>query len=135
MISRVRVRPMFSAFLRFGMAIACAAFLGCSTSPSILVPQSVVGRWRGAESKCLLEFTDSGIFVVELAEGTTLIGRCSFVGDRVTMRYQLGAAICPEEPGQYTLAIDGANMRTTEPVDTCADRIIMMHQAWALEAK
>ena len=109
--------------------------VSCASGPKIIVPESVVGRWRGVESEALLEFTETGIFVVETKDGTTLLGRCMFEGTRVALRYQLGAAICPEEPGQYTLEIDGMNMRAADPSDTCVDRRNMMAQAWMREAK
>ena len=109
--------------------------VGCASGPKIIVPESVVGRWRGVESGSLLEFTETGIFVVESKDGTTLLGRCTFQGIRVTLRYQLGAAICPEEPGQYTLEVEGSNMRTADPSDSCFDRRVMMAQAWEREAK
>ena len=109
--------------------------LGCASGPKIIVPESVVGRWRGVESGSLLEFTETGIFVVESKDGITLLGRCTFQGTRVTLRYQLGAAICPEEPGQYTLEVEGSNMRTADPSDSCFDRRVMMAQAWEREAK
>ena len=109
--------------------------VGCATGPKIIVPESVVGRWRGVESGSLLEFTETGIFVVESKDGTTLLGRCTFQGTRVTLRYQLGAAVCPEEPGQYTLEVEGSNMRTADPSDSCFDRRTMMAQAWMREAK
>ncbi len=108
---------------------------GCASGPKILVPESVIGRWRGVASGALLEFTPTGIFVVETKDGVTLLGRCMFQGTRVALRYQLGAAICPEEPGQYTLEIEGVNMRTADPSDTCFDRRIMMAQAWVREGK
>ncbi len=108
---------------------------GCASGPKIIVPESVIGRWRGIESGALLEFTETGIFVVETKDGVTLLGRCMFNATRVTLRYQLGAAICPEEPGQYTLEIEGANMRTADPSDSCFDRRVMMAQAWQREAK
>ena len=109
--------------------------VGCASGPKIIVPESVVGRWRGVESGSLLEFTETGIFVVESKDGTTLLGRCTFQGTRVTLRYQLGAAVCPEEPGQYTLEVEGSNMRTADPSDSCFDRRVMMAQAWEREAK
>jgi hypothetical protein len=109
--------------------------VSCASGPKIIVPESVVGRWRGVESGSLIEFTETGIFVVESKDGTTLLGRCTFQGTRVTLRYQLGAAICPEEPGQYTLEIEGMNMRTADPSDSCFDRRVMMAQAWEREAK
>lgn len=107
----------------------------CASGPKIIVPESVIGRWRGIESGALLEFTETGIFVVETNEGVTLLGRCMFNATRVTLRYQLGAAICPEEPGQYTLEIEGMNMRTADPSDSCFDRRVMMAQAWERAAK
>ena len=109
--------------------------VGCASGPKIIVPESVVGRWRGVESGSLLEFTETGIFVVESKDGITLLGRCTFQGTRVTLRYQLGAAVCPEEPGQYTLEVEGSNMRTADPSDSCFDRRTMMAQAWMREAK
>ncbi|MCX5665181.1 MAG: hypothetical protein NTY97_10870 [Planctomycetota bacterium] len=109
--------------------------VGCASGPKIIVPESVVGRWRGVESGSLLEFTETGIFVVESKDGTTLLGRCTFQGTRVTLRYQLGAAVCPEEPGQYTLEVEGSNMRTADPSDSCFDRRTTMAQAWMREAK
>ncbi len=109
--------------------------VGCASGPKIIVPESVIGRWRGIESGALLEFTETGIFVVETKEGVTLLGRCMFDSTRVTLRYQLGAAVCPEEPGQYTLEVEGSNMRTADPSDTCFDRRTMMAQAWQREAK
>ena len=108
---------------------------GCASGPKIIVPESVIGRWRGIESGALLEFTETGIFVVETKEGVTLLGRCMFDSTRVTLRYQLGAAVCPEEPGQYTLEVEGSNMRTADPSDSCFDRRTMMAQAWQREAK
>ncbi|MSQ90563.1 MAG: hypothetical protein EXS01_04100 [Phycisphaerales bacterium] len=108
---------------------------GCKSTPGPMVPPLAVGRWRGAESAALLEFTDSGIFVVELADKTTLLGRCAFSGSRVVMRYQLGAALCPEELGQYTLEFDAVKMTASDPADTCADRRSMMAQVWIRDPK
>ena len=109
--------------------------VSCASGPKIIVPESVIGRWRGVESGSLLEFTETGIFVVESKDGITLLGRCNFQGTRVTLRYQLGAAVCPEEPGQYTLEVEGSNMRTADPSDSCFDRRTMMAQAWMREAR
>ena len=119
------------AFIGFVLCIS----VSCASGPKIIVPESVIGRWRGVESGSLLEFTETGIFVVESKDGITLLGRCTFQQTRVTLRYQLGAAICPEEPGQYTLEIEGMNMRTADPSDSCFDRRTMMAQAWMREAK
>ena len=119
------------AFIGFVLCIS----VSCASGPKIIVPESVIGRWRGVESGSLLEFTETGIFVVESKDGITLLGRCTFQQTRVTLRYQLGAAICPEEPGQYTLEIEGMNMRTADPSDSCFDRRVMMAQAWEREAK
>ena len=124
-------------------AIGIVAFIGfvlcisvsCASGPKIIVPESVIGRWRGVESGSLLEFTETGIFVVESKDGITLLGRCTFQETRVTLRYQLGAAVCPEEPGQYTLEVEGSNMRTADPSDSCFDRRTMMAQAWMREAR
>ena len=109
--------------------------VSCASGPKIIVPESVIGRWRGVESGSLLEFTETGIFVVESKDGITLLGRCTFQETRVTLRYQLGAAVCPEEPGQYTLEVEGSNMRTADPSDSCFDRRTMMAQAWMREAR
>jgi len=117
------------------MGFVLCISVGCASGPKIIVPETVVGRWRGVESGSLLEFTETGIFVVESKDGTTLLGRCTFQGTRVTLRYQLGAAVCPEEPGQYTLEVEGSNMRTADPSDSCFDRRTMMAQAWMREAK
>ena len=119
------------AFIGFVLCIS----VSCASGPKIIVPESVICRWRGVESGSLLEFTETGIFVVESKDGITLLGRCTFQQTRVTLRYQLGAAICPEEPGQYTLEIEGMNMRTADPSDSCFDRRVMMAQAWEREAK
>ncbi len=108
---------------------------GCISTPAQVVPASIVGRWVGVESGAVLEFTPVGIFVVEMTDVPTIIGRSSFVGSRATLRYQLGSAICPEEPGQYTFEINGPNMRTADPADTCVSRRVMMAQAWTREAK
>lgn len=117
------------------LGVVLCISVSCASGPKIIVPESVVGRWRGVESGSLLEFTETGILVVESKDGTTLLGRCTFQGTRITLRYQLGAAICPEEPGQYTLEIEGMNMRTADPSDSCFDRRVMMAQAWEREAK
>ncbi len=74
--------------------------------------------------------TDTGIFVIELKDGTTLIGRSAFVQQRGTMRYQIGAAHCPQEPGEYTFAVDGTTMLTSDPADTCQERRALMDQPW-----
>lgn len=95
-----------------------------------MVPTQVVGRWRGVDTGAVMELTSTGIVVVEMKDGPTLIGRCSFVGMRATLRYQLGAAICPEEIGQYTLAVHGETLIATDPLDSCADRKAMMGQTW-----
>ena len=119
------------AFIGFVLCIS----VSCASGPKIIVPESVIGRWRGVESGSLLEFTETGIFVVESKDGITLLGRCTFQETRVTLRYQLGAAVCPEEPGQYTLEVEGSNMRTADPSDSCFDRRTMMAQAWMREAR
>ena len=135
-----RAKICVSVAIRAIRTVALIGFVlcisvGCASGPKIIVPESVVGRWRGVESGSLLEFTETGIFVVESKDGTTLLGRCTFQGTRVTLRYQLGAAVCPEEPGQYTLEVEGSNMRTADPSDSCFDRRTMMAQAWMREAK
>lgn len=134
------VRMSYWSRTRVGQTLVLVGLLamvgtGCKSIPSPQVPQSIVGRWRGVESGVLLEFTETGIFVVDLKESETIVGRCSFVASRGTMRYQFGSSICPEEPGHYTFEIEGVNMRTADPFDTCVDRRLMMAQAWVREQK
>lgn len=95
-----------------------------------MVPAKVIGRWRGVDTGAVMELTNTGIIVVDMKDAPTLIGRCSFVGMRATVRYQLGAAICPEEIGQYTFDVQGETLTATDPLDSCADRKTMMNQMW-----
>lgn len=95
-----------------------------------MVPAPMNGRWMSEDGNVGMEFTEGGIFVTEVKGGPTLVGRCSFVGMRITMRFQLGSAICPEEPGQYTIELVGDSMRALDPGDTCSDRLKWMAQNW-----
>ncbi len=131
----VALRALRFVCLALVVGLMTTMAIGCASGTKITVPESVVGRWRGVESGALLEFTETGIFVVDLKDAETMVGRCSFIGTRVTMRYQMGASACPEEPGQYTLEINGSNMRAADPFDTCIGRRTMMAQAWVRETK
>jgi hypothetical protein len=89
-----------------------------------------VGKWYGQISGDSIEFTDSGVFVLELRGVDPLIGRCAFKGTRVTMRYQLGSVICPEEPGDYTFELDGPTLKFIDAADTCKTRQQTLEQSW-----
>ncbi len=112
------------------LAVALFAAAGCASMPLPMVPKQVVGRWDGSKDGAKFEMTDTGIFVVELMDGTTLIGRSSFALQRGTLRYQIGAAHCPQEPGEYTFVVDGSTLTTSDPADTCEERRALMDQPW-----
>jgi len=115
-----------------GAAIGAALVLAaCSGAPrKVTVPAPLVGKWFGQNAGDAIEFTDSGIFVLELRGVDPLIGRCVFKGTRITLRYQLGSIICPEEPGEYTLEVDGPSLKFIDAVDTCNSRRDAFAQSW-----
>ncbi len=114
----------------WSVVLACTLGGGCTTLRGPAVPAQFVGRWEGAKDGATLEMTDTGIFIVELRDGTTLPGGCSFIGQRVTMRYQIGVPSCPQEPGEYTFSVDGTTLTTSDPSDTCVERRELMAQYW-----
>lgn len=115
-----------------GAAIGAALVLAaCSGAPrKVTVPAPLVGKWFGQNAGDAIEFTDSGVFVLELRGVDPLIGRCVFKGTRITLRYQLGSIICPEEPGEYTLEVDGPSLKFIDAVDTCNSRRDAFAQSW-----
>ena len=127
-ITAHRVRKFFAAA---ALLFICA----CKTLPLPMVPALAVGRWEGSKDGAILEMTDTGIFVIELKDGTTLVGRCSFVQERITMRYQIGVAHCPQEPGEYTWTVDASTLVASEPADTCVERRALMDQLWNRASK
>lgn len=124
------------SLLRFAVialtaAIAAAPLVACSSGPrKVTVPAPLVGKWFGENSGDSIEFSDSGVFVVELQGVDPLIGRCVFKGTRITLRYQLGSIICPEEPGEYTLEVDGSSLKFIDALDTCQTRKDAFAQSW-----
>ncbi len=112
-------------------ATAAVASVACSSGPRrVTVPAPLVGKWFGQNSGDSIEFTDSGVFVVELRGVDPLIGRCVFKGTRITLRYQLGSTICPEEPGEYTFEVDGSSLKFIDAADTCQTRRDAFAQSW-----
>ena len=94
------------------------------------MPAKLVGKWDGQNSGDSIEFTDSGVFVLELRGVDPLIGRCVLKGTRITLRYQLGSIICPEEPGEYTFEVDGTSLKFIDALDTCNTRKDALAQSW-----
>ena len=127
---RTRLRIAATTTRKMFAMAALFAVGGCATMPVPMVPTQVLGTWQGSKDGANLEITDTGILVIELKDGTTLIGRCSFVQQRGTMRYQVGVAHCPQEPGEYTFVVDGSTLTTSDPADTCNERRAMMDQLW-----
>lgn len=124
------------SLLRFAVialtaATAAAPLVACSSGPrKVTVPAPLVGKWFGENSGDSIEFSDSGVFVVELQGVDPLIGRCVFKGTRITLRYQLGSIICPEEPGEYTFEVDGSSLKFIDALDTCQTRKDAFAQSW-----
>lgn len=130
-----RYRAWFSSLLSArnprGATFTVLWLAACSSGPrAVTVPTPLVGKWFGQNSGDSIEFTDSGVFVLELRGIDPLIGRCVFKGTRITLRYQLGSIICPEEPGEYTLELDGPSLIFNDAVDTCNTRKDALSQSW-----
>jgi len=121
-------RPVLTPLAAAGAALVLFA---CAGGPrQVTVPKPLVGKWFGQNSGDSIEFTDSGVFVLELQGVDPLIGRCVFKGTRITLRYQLGSIICPEEPGDYTFEVDGPSLKFNDAVDTCNTRKDAFAQSW-----
>ncbi len=106
---------------------------GCANEKVPMVPPELLGSWWAAATGDQIEFALGGIVVVTLKDGTTMIGRCSIEAQTITIRYQLGSLVCPEEPGRYTLLIERDSLAFKDPADTCAIRIHLLAQEWRRE--
>jgi len=124
-------RARWAAVVRSAGFVAAALLFACAGGPrKVTVPAKLVGKWDGQNSGDSIEFTDSGVFVLELRGVDPLIGRCVLKGTRITLRYQLGSIICPEEPGEYTFEVDGTSLKFIDALDTCNTRKDALAQSW-----
>lgn len=124
-----------TATIASACALSALSVWACISTPVAPIPSGLLGSWRGDSTGDLLEFAPGGIVVIELKDGATFVGRCVVDDEQLTIRYQLGASICPEEPGRYTLTLESGSLALASGVDTCADRERVLSQRWTRESQ